>query len=94
MGGILRSSSGLDGGGALADHMLVEPAIEGEARAVLLANLHDVHVRRRLHGMHAVDPGIQEGIDYRVHVAVGILIEDPRAPVGEKIPDATVSRDR
>ena len=73
-----------------AQNVLVQPAHEGQARTVLLPELDDIHARGGLHRVHKVEPGIEEGVDDPVHVAVGVLAEDTRATVLQHIPDAPV----
>lgn len=43
-----------------AQHMLIDPTIERQALTILLPDGDDIHIGRRLHGMHTIHAGIKK----------------------------------
>ena len=71
---------------------LVDAALKGHARAVLLHQRHHVIAARRFDRVHVVQPEVGKDAYHGTHVAVGVLHEKPAPLVLEHVPDPPVVR--
>ncbi len=72
--------------------MLIDAAGHRQAPAVFTAQLYYIHARGWLHGQDAGEPALQQRVDDRIDISIGILLEDARPSRREEIPDALVVR--